>query len=112
MKFNFSMTVKGLPTADVKCEFECTNEELVTLISDPVYQELGQKLIREVNFAPKAQPKDANSTMVELDKRLNSVLAQVKRELEGDRKAREAQLHLIEKLMDRAAKLAERTQKF
>lgn len=116
MKFNFNMTVKGLPTADIKCEFECTNDELVTLISDPVYQELGRKLISEVSFAPKAQPKqqevDASSVMAELDKRVNSVLSsvlsQVKRELDADRKARETSLHITEKLMDRASKLAER----
>lgn len=50
MKFNFSMTVKGLPTADIKCEFECSAEELSMLISDPVYQAIGMKLAEEVSF--------------------------------------------------------------
>lgn len=113
MKFNFNMTVKGLPTADIKCEFECSAEELVTLISDPVYQGLGQKFINEVSFKPldhepaHQQPKTTD-TMAELDKRLNSVFSQIKRELDADRKAHDVQLHIVEKLMDNASKLAER----
>lgn len=54
MKFEFSMDVKGVPTARVDCKFECTPDELTTLISDPVYQSLGAKFINEVSFAPKS----------------------------------------------------------
>ena len=46
--------------------------------------------------------------MSELDKRLNDVLSQVKQELDSDRKAREMQLRVIEKLMDKVSRLAER----
>lgn len=102
MKFNFKLDVKGVPTASCACEFECSPDELTILISDPVYQELGKKLINEVSFKP------SDVTVEELDKKLNSVLTQVKRELDSDRKARETALHIIEKLMDRASKLAER----
>ena len=52
MKFNFNMAIKGLPTADIRCEFECSPDELSMLISDPVYQGIGQKLINEVSFKP------------------------------------------------------------
>ena len=113
MKFNFKLDVKGVPTANCSCEFECSPDELVTLISDPVYQELGKKLINEVSFKPldrepaQQQPKTTD-TMAELDKRLNSVFSQIKREMDADRKARDVQLHIVEKLMDKASKLAER----
>lgn len=52
MKFEFSMDVKGIPSASVKVAFEATNDELITLISDPVYQAIGSKLINEVSFKP------------------------------------------------------------
>lgn len=122
MKFEFSMDVKGVPTARVDCKFECSPEELVTLISDPVYQGLGQKFINEVSFAPKAQqvkepevrvlktfkpqPKQDTSAVVEeLCSRVNSLLASIKKEREAERKA--MQVH-----MDIMHKAAERTQKF
>lgn len=117
MKFEFALDVKGVPTANVHVALECSAEELVTLISDPVYQGLGQKLINEVSFKPldrepaQQQPKTTD-TMAELDKRLNSVFSQIKRELDADRKARDVQLHIVEKLMDKASKLAERNSKF
>ena len=52
MKFEFSAVVKGVPAADVKCNIECTAEELSVMLSDPVYQKLGEKLISEVSFKP------------------------------------------------------------
>lgn len=117
MKFNFNMAIKGLPTADIHCEFECSPDELSMLISDPVYQKLGQKLVEEVSFAPKEpevrvlktfkpQPKQDTSAVVEeLCSRVNSLLASIKKEREAERKA--MQVH-----MDIMHKAAERTQKF
>lgn len=123
MKFEFALDVKGVPTANVHVALECSAEELVTLISDPVYQGLGQKFINEVSFKPldhepaqqktfKPQHQPSDVTVEELDKKLQSVLTQVKRELDSDRKGRETALHIIEKLMDKASKLAERNSKF
>lgn len=107
MKFEFNMDVKGVPTASVTCKFECDADELVTLISDPVYQTLGQKLVNEVSFAPKAQPKQ------EVDaEELNRLIKLFGKDMEADKKARVAERELINKLMDRVAKIAERTQKF
>ena len=54
MKFNFKMDVKGVPNATVACEFECSVEELSVMLSDPIYQGLGEKLIAEISFAPKS----------------------------------------------------------
>jgi hypothetical protein len=50
MKLEFSMTSKVNPAADVKVSFDCSAEELSVIISDPVYQALGQKLVQEVSF--------------------------------------------------------------
>lgn len=111
MKFEFSAVVKGVPAAEVKCNLECTAEELVTLISDPVYQGLGQKFINEVSFAPKAQPKQEVDAE-ELYERVNRLIKLFGKDMEADKKARIAERELINKLMDRVAKLAERTQKF
>lgn len=105
MKFNFKMDVKGVPTANLSCEFECTPDELVTLISDPVYQGLGQKFINEVSFKPVSHEPAQQKTSKPQPK---DVLSQVKQELDSDRKAREVQLHVIEKLMDKVSRLAER----
>lgn len=55
MKFNFKLDVKGVPTANCSCEFECSPDELSIMLSDPVYQELGAKLINEVSFKPKTE---------------------------------------------------------
>lgn len=115
MKFEFSIDVKGIPTAQAHVSFECTNDELVTLISDPVYQELGRKLIREVNFAPKTQPKqevDTNVVTEELCERVNSLLKSFRKDMEADKKARDVQLNIMNRAADRACKAAERTQKF
>lgn len=116
MKFEFSMDVKGIPTASVACKFECTNDELVTLISDPVYQELGQKLIREVSFAPKAPKAEANvnsnAVVEELCGKVNEVLSSIKKEREANAKGRQHERDIVEKLYRRMADVAERTQKF
>lgn len=114
MKFEFSMDVKGVPTANVNCKFECSPDELVTLISDPVYQELGQKLIREVSFAPKTEshPEAANTTVAELCGKVNSLLSSLKKEREANAKCRQQERDIAEKLYRRMADVAERTQKF
>lgn len=93
-----------------------SNECILEIIENPAVQRLINKFTEEVNFKPVAhksaqQPKTAD-TMAELDKRLNSVFSQVKRELDSDREAREAERQLIEKLMNRASKLSERNSKF
>lgn len=113
MKFEFSMDVKGVPTARIDCKFECSVDELTVLISDPVYQRLGQKLVEEVSFAPKAEDNHANSPATEeLCERVNCMLKSFRKDMEADKKAREVQFNIMNKAMDRAAKLAERTQKF
>lgn len=109
MKFEFSMDVKGVPTARVDCKFECSPEELVTLISDPVYQGLGQKFINEVSFAPKA-PKaetnvNSNAVVEELCSRVRSILNGFRKEMDTEKKVRETE----RKINDMIAK---RTQKF
>lgn len=121
MKFNFKMDVKGIPTASVTCEFECSADELVTLISDPVYQKLGQKLVEEISFKPvshepaqqktfKPQPKQ--DAVEELCNRVNSLVSSLKKEREANAKCRQQERDIAEKLYRRMADVAERTQKF
>ena len=114
MKFSFNMAIKGLPTADVKCEFECSADELTVLISDPVYQKLGQKLVEEVSFAPKAQPEkpevnpDIGAIAEELCERVNCMLKSFRKEMEADKKVRDTQLKIMHNEADRVCKLVER----
>ena len=121
MKFEFSMDVKGVPTARIDCKFECSPDELVTLISDPVYQGIGQKLINEVSFKPvshepaqqktfKPQPKQA--AIEELCNKVNSLLASLKKEREMNEKLRQTERAVCENFNRHMAKVAERTQKF
>ena len=44
------LSVKQPGRADVNFEFSCNAEEAAVLINDPVYQELGKKLISEISF--------------------------------------------------------------
>lgn len=111
MKFEFKMDVKGVPTASVACAFECSADELVTLISDPVYQKLGQKLVEEISFAPKAED-HASPATEELCSRVISILNGFQKHMEADSKRRDAQFNIMQKAVDRATKFAERTQKF
>lgn len=96
-----------------------SNECILELFDNPAVQGLLKKFTDEVSFKPvshepaqqktfKPQPKQDDNSVTELDKRLNDVLSQVKQELDSDRKAREMQLRVIEKLMDKVSRLAER----
>ena len=49
MKFEFSMDVKGVPTTQVRCNLECTTDELSIMLSDPVYQEIGKALVAKLS---------------------------------------------------------------
>lgn len=116
MKFNFKLDVKGVPTANCSCEFECSPDELTILISDPVYQELGKKLINEVSFKPldrePAQQKTKSAdTVAELCNRVNSLLASLKKEREMNEKLRQTEREVVSELNRRMADIA-RTQKF
>ena len=55
MKFEFSLTVKAVPMADCHLSIDCNAEELAIMLSDPVYQALGAKLVDEISFAPKQE---------------------------------------------------------
>lgn len=125
MKFEFNMALKAVPSANVTCAFECNADELSLMLADPVYQELGAKLIREVSFAPKAQPKqevdaDRNGaqqaksadTISELCNKVNAMLASLKKEREANAKCRQQDLHIAEKLYRRMEDMAERNSKF
>ena len=116
MKFEFSMDVKGVPTARVDCKFECSPEELVTLISDPVYQGLGQKFINEVSFAPKAPKAEANvnsnAVVEELCNRVNGLVSSLKKEREAYEKLRQTEREVVSELNRQITKLAERNSKF
>jgi hypothetical protein len=50
MKFELNLAVKAVPMADCHISLECSPDELGMLLSDPVYQKLGQKLAEEVSF--------------------------------------------------------------
>jgi hypothetical protein len=60
MKLEFSLTVKAVPTASINISIDCNADELSIMLSDPVYQELGAKLINEVSFAPKQEKSQNN----------------------------------------------------
>ena len=49
MKFEFSMTSKVNPVADVNISVDCSAEELGIILSDPVYRELGKALISKLS---------------------------------------------------------------
>lgn len=89
-----------------------SNECVLELLDSPAVQELIKKFTNEVSFKPldrePAQQKTKSDIVAELDKHLNSVFSQVKQELDADRRARDASTHILEKLMSRAEKLAER----
>lgn len=109
MKFEFALDVKGVPTANVHVALECSAEELVTLISDPVYQGLGQKFINEVSFAPKAPKAEANvnsnAVVEELCSKVRSILNGFRKEMDTEKKVRETERKINDMI-------AERTQKF
>lgn len=90
MKFELNLAVKAVPMADVHLTIECNAEELSIMLSDPVYQELGQKFIREVNFAPKAQHHQNHSTNhgKANGNQLNDHFEHMRKVYEADRKAR------------------------
>lgn len=117
IKFNIKglAIVRGqIRVEDIDIGFSCTegetancNECSLELLNSPAVQGLIKKFTDEVSFKPVAhkseqQPKTTD-TMAELDKRLNSVFSQIKRELDSDRKAREAERQILNKLMDRAS---------
>lgn len=129
IKFNIKglSIIRGqIKADDVDVGFSCTegetancNECSLELLENPAVQGLLKKFTDEVSFKPvshepaqqktfKSQPKQDDNSVSELDKRLNDVLSQVKQELDSDRKAREMQLRVIEKLMDKVSRLAER----
>ena len=111
MKLEFSAVVKGVPAAEVKCNLECTAEELSVMLSDPVYQELGKKLINEVSFKP-VQQKQAEDTVSELCNRVNGLVSSLKKEREAYEKLRQTEREVVSELNRQITKLAERNSKF
>ena len=112
MKFEFSMDVKGVPTANVHVALECSADELVTLISDPVYQQLGKKLAEEVSFKP-VQPKtESHPEVAELCGKVSSLLSSLKKEKEMNEKLRQTEREVVSELNRRITQVAERMQKF
>lgn len=89
MKFEFSADVKGLPAAQVKCSFECTAEELSIMLSDPVYQQLGKKLVNEVSFKPQ-QPQNCPDRRNQHNHRQQPDIEHMRRVYEADRKCQKA----------------------
>lgn len=117
MKFEFALDVKGVPTANVHVALECSAEELVTLISDPVYQGLGQKFINEVSFKPldrePAQQKAKSvDTVEELCNRVSSLLSSLKKEREMNEKLHQTEREVVSELNRQITRLAERNSKF
>lgn len=111
MKFEISLDVKGVPTANVHVALECSADELVTLISDPVYQKLGQKMVEEVSFAP-AQSNKAEAKTEELLNRVNGLVSSLKKEREAYEKLRHTEREIVSELNRQIMKLAERNSKF
>ena len=109
MKFEFSAVVKGVPAAEVKCNLECTAEELSIALSDPVYQALGKKLISEISFKPKQQSQNYHDRVKDVERNLSRTLDKVV-------KNRDTQLdimkHTIKVLEDRIASLKKHNSDF
>ena len=51
MKFEFSMTSKVNPVADVNISVDCSAEELGIMLSDPAYQKIAEVLITKLQQA-------------------------------------------------------------
>lgn len=85
MKFEFSMAVKAVPTADVRLSLDCSAEELSILLSDPVYQELGRKIIQEVSFKPQQRPTERRQQDRNNDRSRSSNRPQANHQRHADR---------------------------
>ena len=107
MKFEFSAVVKGVPAAEVKCNLECTEGELSVMLSDPVYQELGRKIIQEVSFkreSPSNRQPQANRNDHRSDRRndrnANDRIDSLRRVVETEHKTQQAQNEALMKMVE------------
>lgn len=110
MKFEFSLTVKAVPTADCHLSIDCNADELAIMLADPVYQELGAKLVNEISFAPKQEQSQNHHD------RVKDVERNLRRTLDKVVKNHDTQLgvmkHTIKVLEDRIASFKKRNPDF
>ena len=100
MKFEFTAAVKAVPMADVHCTFECSTEELSIMLSDPVYQKLGEKLVSEISFKPQ---QNNNRNAQHQDNRKVYQEAQQRQVQEHQNAAIQKMLETISRQLDRLA---------
>jgi hypothetical protein len=61
MKLELNLAVKAVPSVDINISIDCSADELSIMLSDPVYQALGMKLVQEVSFKPQKQEESQNN---------------------------------------------------
>lgn len=54
MKLEFNLAVKAVPMADIHVSVDCSAEELSIALADPVYQGIGEALIKKLSQSDQA----------------------------------------------------------